>query len=110
MSFLSSAFVKPYRSRNIRAGGIAATIALGALLGYRAYSIYQMRVDEANIAILNEKVWAYKEKVGTLPDLNLIDLYHHGLTKERLHRTPFGGFYRLNPKQPAVFNPNLVSR
>lgn len=116
MSFVSLTFdrlllaFKPIWISRIRVGCVVTAIALDFLLGYRIYCSYQNRADETNIANLNEKVWAYKEKVGTLPDLNLVDLYHHGLTKERIHRTPFGGYYRLAPNQPVVYNPNLVSK
>ncbi len=116
MSFVSLTFdrlllaFKPVLVGRIRIVCIGAAIALDFLIGYGAYCTYQNRADETNIANLNEKVWAYKEKVGTLPDLNLVDLYHQGLTKERIHRTPFGGYYRLTPNQPVVYNPNLISK
>lgn len=71
---------------------------------------YQKISDEANIANLNQKVIIYKQEVGTLPDLNLIDLYHKGLTKQRLQRTPFGGYYRLHPNQSVVYNPLIANR
>jgi len=110
MSIVSPSSIKPTWLRLIRFGCVFACLSLNLMLGYYLYRNYQKQTDELNIANLNEKVWIYKEKVGTLPDLNLIDLYHHGLTKKRLHETPFGGYYRLNPKLPAVYNPNLVNR
>ncbi len=93
-----------------RVGSVATAVLLNTLLGYYCYRNYQMWVDQTNIATLNQKVSAYQEKVGTLPDLNLVDLYHQGLTDVRIHRTPFGGYYRLDPNQPVVYNPNLVSK
>ena len=85
-------------------------ILLSVWIARIAYNGYQKLSDEANIANLNQKVCKYKEEVGKLPDLNLIDLYHKGLTNQRLNRTPFGGYYRLDPIQSAVYNPNIVSR
>ncbi len=89
---------------------LSIAILLNAWMGWNAYNGYQKLSDETNVAKLNQKVSLYKQEVGTLPDLNLIDLYHKGLTQQRLHRTPFGGYYRLNPTQQAVYNPNIASR
>ena len=89
---------------------ISFAILLSFWVAGNAYNGYQKLSDEANIAKLNQKVSIYKEEVGKLPDLNLIDLYHKGLTNKRLHRTPFGGYYRLDPNQSAVYNPNIASR
>jgi hypothetical protein len=89
---------------------VCIAILLNVWMGWNAYQGYQKLSDETNIAKLNQKVSIYKQKVGTLPDLNLIDLYHEGLTQQRLHRTPFGGYYRLNPNLQAVYNPNIASR
>jgi hypothetical protein len=100
---------KPKWTNWIRLGCLLTALPVIALLGYHLHCQYQREIDESNIAKLNEKVWAYQQKVGTLPDLNLIDLYHKGLTKERLHRTPFGGYYRLDPNQIVVYNPNLTT-
>jgi hypothetical protein len=90
-------------------GGIGAVMA-SIWIGNVAYNRYRKISDETNIAVLNQKVILYQEEVGTLPDANLIDLYHKGLTQKRLHRTPFGGYYRLNPSQSVVYNPHLSSR
>ncbi len=84
--------------------------SLGVLMSRIAYNGYQKLSDEANIAKLNQKVTIYKQEVGTLPDLNLIDLYNKGLTKQRLQRTPFGGYYRLHPNQSVVYNPSIANR
>ena len=89
---------------------ISFTVLFSVWLACNAYNGYQKLSDEANIAKLNQKVTKYKEEVGKLPDLNLIDLYHKGLTNQRLHRTPFGGYYRLDPIQSSVYNPNIASR
>ena len=86
-------------------------LAVCLVVGFsvNAYTRYQISQDKANIARLNQKVSIYKQIVGTDPDLNLIDLYHRGYTGQRLHRTPFGGFYRFNPSQSLVYNPNIAS-
>ena len=89
---------------------ISLAILFSVWMARIAYIGYQKLSDEANIAKLNQKVSIYKQEVGKLPDLNLIDLYHKGLTNQRLHCTPFGGYYRLDPNQSAVYNPNIASR
>lgn len=62
--------------------------------------------DQANISELNAMVATYTKHQGNLPDVNLIELYKSGYTKKRLHETPFGGYYRLDPKQLVVYNPH----
>ncbi len=89
---------------------LSLAIVLIVWMGWNAYNGYQKLSDETNIAKLNQKVSLYTQDVGALPDLNLIDLYHKGLTQQRLHRTPFGGYYRLNPNQQSVYNPNIANR
>lgn len=89
---------------------VSFAIVSSVWMARSAYNGYQKLSDVANIAKLNQKVTIYKQEVGTLPDLNLIDLYHKGLTKQRLHRTPFGGYYRLHPNQSVVYNPNIANR
>ena len=88
---------------------LVLAVGLVAFLAANAYSRFQIEQDKANIERLNQKVSIYKQVVGTNPDLNLIDLYHRGYTEQRLHRTPFGGFYRFNPSQSLVYNPNIAS-
>ena len=99
-----------HRVRRSPSLSLLVAISLSVYLATTAYTRYQVIKDETNIAILNQKVSMYKQVVGTNPDLNLIDLYHKGYTEQRLHRTPFGGFYRFNPNQSIVYNPNLVSK
>jgi len=89
---------------------LLVVVCLSVFLAINAYSQYQILRDESNIASLNQKVLLYKQVIGTNPDLNLIDLYHKGYTEQRLHRTPFGGFYRFNPSQSLVYNPNTHSQ
>lgn len=87
---------------------VMTLVALGVLC-WTASSLwteFQAFQDQKNIEELNQIVMRYKEKAGKLPDLNLVDLYHHGLTERRLHQTPFGGYYRLDPRQASVYNPN----
>ena len=89
---------------------LLVAVFLSVFLVLNAYSQFQILRDESNIARLNQKVSLYKQVIGTNPDLNLIDLYHKGYTEQRLHRTPFGGFYRFNPSQSLVYNPNTASQ
>ena len=93
--------------RHLRSLSVLVAILFCVLIGRQAYKDYQTMSDETNIADLNQKVSIYKQEVGALPDLNLIDLYNKGLTRQRLHRTPFGGYYRLDPNQSVVYNPNI---
>ncbi len=89
---------------------VVLAIVLNVWMGGIAYHQYQKLSDETNIAELNQKVFLYKQEVGTLPDLNLVDLFHKGLTKQRLHRTPYGGFYRLDLRQSLVYNPIIEDK
>ena len=98
------------QSGRIRCAFILGAIFLCAGLSRHIYQAYQWNSDQANIAILNQKVLRYQREVGTLPDLNLICLYDKGLSKQRLHRTPFGGYYRFDPSQSVVYNPTVSGR
>jgi hypothetical protein len=99
-------------STSHRIVGIGLTVMIVTVIGTCCWAAkvawmeYRAAADEHNIAILNEKVSAYRQKSGKLPDLNLIDLYRQGLTERRLHKTPFGGYYRLDLQQSMVYNPN----
>jgi len=84
---------------------IASSIAFTGWLGQHTYDQYQRSRDESNIQRLNQMVAIYQQHSGMLPDVNLVELYRSGLTKDRLHSTPFGGYYRLDPKQALVYNP-----
>lgn len=110
MSAFRSSFTGPSFATCIRCLCVLLAVFLNVWMGRQAYKGYQKLSDETNIAKLNQKVSSYKQEVGTLPDLNLIDLYNKGLTKQRLHHTPFGGYYRLNPNQHVVYNPNIAER
>jgi hypothetical protein len=96
-------------------GRIRFAFTLGAIfvcagLAKHVYQAYQWNSDQANIASLNQKVLRYQREVGTLPDLNLVCLYDKGLSKKRLHSTPFGGYYRFDPSQLVVYNPTMSGR
>ncbi len=95
---------------HVRTLSVVLTIVLNVWMGGIAYHQYQKLSDETNIAELNQKVFLYKQEVGALPDLNLVELFHKGLTKQRLHRTPYGGFYRLDHKQSLVYNPIIEDK
>lgn len=99
-----------HRFRWPKSLSLLVVVCVSVFLAINAHSQYQILQDQSNIAKLNQKVLLYKQVIGTNPDLNLIDLYHKGYTEQRLHRTPFGGFYRFNPSQSLVYNPNTASQ
>ena len=76
-----------------------------ALISWNQYLLLQ---DQKHLDRLNELVGSYAESQGRRPDLHLIDLYRAGLTKSRIHPTPFGGYYRLNPESGVVYNPSRL--
>jgi hypothetical protein len=76
-----------------------------ALISWNQYLLSQ---DQKHLNRLNELVGTYAESQGKSPDLHLIDLYRAGLTKSRIHPTPFGGYYRLNPESGVVYNPSRL--
>ena len=110
MSAPTNRFFGRFGVGQVRILCISFAILLIVWMAGSVYNDYRKLSDVANIAKLNQKVTIYKQEMGTLPDLNLIDLYHKGLTKQRLHRTPFGGYYRLHPNQSIVYNPNIADR
>jgi hypothetical protein len=75
------------------------------LIGWNQYLLLQ---DQRRLHLLNELVDTYAESQGRRPDLHLIDLYRAGLTKSRIHPTPFGGYYRMNPESGVVYNPSRL--
>ncbi len=99
-----------FQRGRIRFAFMLSAISLCAGLSRQIYQAYQWNSDQANIASLNQKVLRYQREVGSLPDLNLVCLYDKGLSKQRLHRTPFGGYYRFDPSQLVVYNPTLSGR
>lgn len=76
-----------------------------ALISWNQYLLLQ---DQKHLDRLNALVGSYAESQGKRPDLHLIDLYRAGLTKSRIHPTPFGGYYRLNPESGVVYNPSRL--
>jgi hypothetical protein len=76
-----------------------------ALISWNQYLLSQ---DQKHLDRLNALVGTYAESQGRRPDLHLIDLYRAGLTKSRIHPTPFGGYYRLNPESGVVYNPSRL--
>lgn len=76
-----------------------------ALISWNQYLLLQ---DQKHLDRLNALVGTYAESQGKSPDLHLIDLYRAGLTKSRIHPTPFGGYYRLNPESGVVYNPSRL--
>jgi hypothetical protein len=99
-----------FECRRIRFALMLIAIFLCAGLSRHVYQTYQWNSDQANIANLNQKALLYQREVGVLPDLNLVCLYDKGLSKQRLHRTPFGGYYRFDPSQLVVYNPTVSGR
>ncbi|XZE34834.1 hypothetical protein SH501x_000308 [Pirellulaceae bacterium SH501] len=87
-----------------------AMVSVGMLISYeasgKAWSGYCEYRESNNLVHLNELVKIYSDTVGNKPDPNLINLYRHGLTSSRLHPTPYGGYYRFDPRAGVVYNPN----
>ncbi len=73
--------------------------------GSNAIEAHRDRTDRRNLKKLNVQLKAYIDRVGKLPDLNLIELYREGLTRSRIHQTPFGGYYQIDPQTKLVVNP-----
>jgi hypothetical protein len=73
-----------------------------------SWNQYLLVQDEKKLNKLNELASIYAESCGKKPDLHLIDLYRAGLTKSRIHPTPYGGFYRLDPESGVVYNPSRL--
>jgi hypothetical protein len=106
---LSSNLLHSVFSRVLASAFVVLTLVTVATCCWTAsqfWSEYLADKDQKNIDRLNQMVHAYKERAGKMPDLNLVDLYHQGLSERRLHETPFGGYYRLDPHQAMVYNPN----
>jgi hypothetical protein len=62
--------------------------------------------DQANLSQLNRMVAEYQSRTGRIPDINMIELFRHGLSPHRLHATPYGGTYQIDPHHVTVYNPH----
>jgi hypothetical protein len=99
-----------FNESSIRRLRFLAMLSVGCLIlaqaGYRGYAGYCQQKERANLVRLNRMVEQYAQTRGSKPDPNLIELYECGMTERRLHPTPYGGFYRFDPKAGIVYNPN----
>ena len=66
--------------------------------------------DQENVERLNRMVAEYRQRTGRNPDLNMIELFRVGLSDQRLHRTPYGGTYQIDPDRMMVYNPHRSAR
>ena len=88
---------------------IALLVAIGAL-GFQGWEWYRATADRANVERLNRMVAEYRQRTGRTPDLNMIELFRVGLSDKRLHRTPYGGSYQIDPERMMVYNPHRRER
>lgn len=75
-------------------------------MGYQGWEWYRERADRSNVQKLNQMVAEYEQRTGRIPDLNLIELFRAGISHKRLHDTPYGGTYQIDPIRRMVYNPH----
>jgi hypothetical protein len=61
--------------------------------------------DQRNLDRLNGLVAQYRTQTGRCPDINMIELFRSGMSDQRLHKTPYGGYYQIDVSQMMVYNP-----
>ncbi|MFO0011887.1 MAG: hypothetical protein ACK553_04020 [Planctomycetota bacterium] len=93
------------RKTLLRTAWMSLVVAVGAL-GMQQWDSYLAATDQANVERLNRMVAEYRQRTGRNPDLNLIELFRVGLTDQRLHKTPYGGTYQIDPSRMMVYNPH----
>ena len=79
-------------------------------LGVWQWEQYRETADQENVERLNRMVAEYRQQTGRNPDLNMIELFRVGLSDQRLHRTPYGGTYQIDPDRMMVYNPHRSAR
>ena len=79
-------------------------------LGVWQWEQYRDVADQENLERLNRMVAEYRQQTGRNPDLNMIELFRAGLSDQRLHRTPYGGTYQIDPDRMMVYNPHRSAR
>jgi hypothetical protein len=79
-------------------------------LGVWQWEQYREAADQENLERLNRMVAEYRQRTGHNPDLNMIELFRVGLSDQRLHRTPYGGTYQIDPDRMMVYNPHRSAR
>ncbi len=79
-------------------------------LGLWQWEQYREVADQENLERLNRMVAEYRQQTGRNPDLNMIELFRVGLSDQRLHRTPYGGTYQIDPDRMMVYNPHRSAR
>lgn len=81
-----------------------------AVVGDWHWETRRLATDQANIVRLNSMVAEYRQRTGHAPDLNMIELFRAGLSDTRLHPTPYGGTYLIDPAEMMVYNPHRPGR
>jgi hypothetical protein len=93
--------------RRIADFAIIATAGCTLMVGSASFWEWNRdRADQANLLKLNRMVAEYQHQTGRIPDMNLIELFHCGWSSQRLHGTPYGGTYQIDPHQRLVYNPH----
>jgi hypothetical protein len=75
-------------------------------MGLQGWERYREMADRSNVDQLNQMVAEYQQRTGRIPDLNLIELFRAGISHKRLHDTPYGGTYQIDPVRRMVYNPH----
>lgn len=88
----------------------ASLMVATGITGVQGWEWYRAASDRANVDRLNRMVAEYRERTGHIPDLNMIELFRVGLSDKRLHRTPYGGTYQIDPERMMVYNPHRGER
>jgi hypothetical protein len=85
-------------------------LTLLGVLGIQQWEIYRDATDQQNVERLTRMVDQYRIRTGRKPDLNMIELFRAGISRQRLHRTPYGGTYQIDPARMVVYNPHRCER
>ncbi|MCU0708721.1 MAG: hypothetical protein MUF23_10545 [Pirellula sp.] len=84
-----------------------ASISTGlSAMGLQGWERYREMADRSNVEKLNQMVAEYQQRTGRIPDMNLIELFRAGISHKRLHDTPYGGTYQIDPVRRMVYNPH----
>lgn len=89
--------------------GIGVLAAL-ATVGLWQWELHRDASDRENVDRLNRMVSEYRQRTGRCPDLNMLALFRAGLSDKRLHSTPYGGTYQIDPGKMLVYNPHRNDR
>jgi len=85
-----------------------ASLISAVLLAVLSLALWEKQCefrDQKNLDRLNELVAQYRMQTGRSPDINMIELFRSGMSDQRLHKTPYGGYYQIDVSQMMVHNP-----